>query len=342
MLDQVLDLLGLKPDHDLDLMQPGQNLTELTMRVGAAWQTCWPPERRIWYLCTTTTSSATALASFYARTPVAHVEAGLRTHNLASPWPEEANRQITGRLTQWHFAPTETARQNLRAENIGDEQICVTGNTIIDALFMVRDAITADPSREESLRVTLTSKGYAFDDTKKLILVTAHRRENFGDGFQNICAALDEIAAARPDCDIVYPVHLNPNVEKPVRAALGGRSNIHLIAPLEYEPFIWLMDKSHLVLTDSGGIQEEAPALGKPVLVMRDTTERPEAVEAGTVKLVGTDRALISSETLKLLSDETLYRQMSRAHNPYGDGQACARIISFMENRPDGQSEAIE
>ncbi|MGB1117263.1 MAG: non-hydrolyzing UDP-N-acetylglucosamine 2-epimerase [Parvibaculales bacterium] len=344
MLDQVLDLFGLKPDHDLDLMQPGQNLTELTMRVLSGMADVLAAEQPdlVFVHGDTTTSSATALASFYARTPVAHVEAGLRTHNLDSPWPEEANRQITGRLTQWHFAPTETARQNLRAENIGDEQICVTGNTVIDALFMVRDAITADPSREESLRVALTSKGYAFDDTKKLILVTAHRRENFGDGFQNICAALDEIAAARPDCDIVYPVHLNPNVEKPVRAALGGRSNIHLIAPLEYEPFIWLMDKSHLVLTDSGGIQEEAPALGKPVLVMRNTTERPEAVEAGTVKLVGTDRALISSETLKLLSDETLYRQMSRAHNPYGDGQACARIISFMENRPDGQSEAIE
>ena len=344
MLDQVLDLFGLKPDHDLDLMQPGQNLTELTMRVLSGMADVLAAEQPdlVFVHGDTTTSSATALASFYARTPVAHVEAGLRTHNLASPWPEEANRQITGRLTQWHFAPTETARQNLRAENIGDEQICVTGNTVIDALFMVRDAITADPSREESLRVALTSTGYAFDDTKKLILVTAHRRENFGDGFQNICAALDEIAATRPDCDIVYPVHLNPNVEKPVRAALGERSNIHLIAPLEYEPFIWLMDKSHLVLTDSGGIQEEAPALGKPVLVMRDTTERPEAVEAGTVKLVGTDRALISSETLKLLSDETLYRQMSRAHNPYGDGQACTRIISFMENRPDGQSEAIE
>lgn len=346
MLDQVLDLFGLKPDHDLDLMQPGQNLTELTMRVLSGMADVLAAEQPdlVFVHGDTTTSSATALASFYAQIPVAHVEAGLRTYNLASPWPEEANRQITGRLTQWHFAPTEKARQNLRAENIADDQICVTGNTVIDALFMVRDAITSDPTRDGRLRALLAGKGYAFDDTKKLILVTAHRRENFGDGFENICAALEEISEQRPDCDIVYPVHLNPNVEKPVRAALGGRDNIHLIAPLEYEPFIWLMDKSYLVLTDSGGIQEEAPALGKPVLVMRDTTERPEAVDAGTVKLVGTYRDLISRETLKLLSDDALYRRMSRAHNPYGDGQACDRIIGFLQNRinvhSDHQSKA--
>ncbi len=335
MLDQVLDLFDVQPDHDLDLMQPGQNLTELTTRVlnGLADVLAAEQPDLVFVHGDTTTSSATALASFYAQIPVAHVEAGLRTHNLASPWPEEANRQITGRLTQWHFAPTEQARENLRAENIADDQICVTGNTVIDALFMVRDAITSDPAREAKLCAALAGKGYAFEETGKLILVTAHRRENFGAGFENICAALDTIAAQRPDCDIVYPVHLNPNVEKPVRARLGGRNNIHLIAPLEYEPFIWLMDKSYLVLTDSGGIQEEAPALGKPVLVMRDTTERPEAVDAGTVKLVGTDRELISLETLNLLSDDGLYRQMSRAHNPYGDGQACARILAFLQNR---------
>lgn len=335
MLDQVLDLFDVQPDHDLDLMQPGQNLTELTTRVlnGLADVLAAEQPDLVFVHGDTTTSSATALASFYAQIPVAHVEAGLRTHNLASPWPEEANRQITGRLTQWHFAPTEQARENLRAENIADDQICVTGNTVIDALFMVRDAITSDPAREAKLCAALAGKGYAFEETGKLILVTAHRRENFGAGFENICAALDTIAAQRPDCDIVYPVHLNPNVEKPVRARLGGRNNIHLIAPLEYEPFIWLMDKSYLVLTDSGGIQEEAPALGKPVLVMRDTTERPEAVDAGTVKLVGTDRELISLETLNLLSDDGLYRQMSRAYNPYGDGQACARILAFLQNR---------
>jgi UDP-N-acetylglucosamine 2-epimerase (non-hydrolysing) len=335
MLDQVLDLFDVQPDHDLDLMQPGQNLTELTTRVlnGLADVLAAEQPDLVFVHGDTTTSSATALASFYAQIPVAHVEAGLRTHNLASPWPEEANRQITGRLTQWHFAPTEQARENLRAENIADDQICVTGNTVIDALFMVRDAIAGDPAREAKLCAALAGKGYAFEETGKLILVTAHRRENFGAGFENICAALDTIAAQRPDCDIVYPVHLNPNVEKPVRARLGGRNNIHLIAPLEYEPFIWLMDKSYLVLTDSGGIQEEAPALGKPVLVMRDTTERPEAVDAGTVKLVGTDRELISLETLNLLSDDGLYRQMSRAHNPYGDGQACARILAFLQNR---------
>ena len=335
MLDQVLDLFDVQPDHDLDLMQPGQNLTELTTRVlnGLADVLAAEQPDLVFVHGDTTTSSSTALASFYAQIPVAHVEAGLRTHNLASPWPEEANRQITGRLTQWHFAPTEQARENLRAENIADDQICVTGNTVIDALFMVRDAITSDPAREAKLCAALAGKGYAFEETGKLILVTAHRRENFGAGFENICAALDTIAAQRPDCDIVYPVHLNPNVEKPVRARLGGRNNIHLIAPLEYEPFIWLMDKSYLVLTDSGGIQEEAPALGKPVLVMRDTTERPEAVDAGTVKLVGTDRELISLETLNLLSDDGLYRQMSRAHNPYGDGQACARILAFLQNR---------
>lgn len=335
MLDQVLDLFDVQPDHDLDLMQPGQNLTELTTRVlnGLADVLAAEQPDLVFVHGDTTTSSATALASFYAQIPVAHVEAGLRTHNLASPWPEEANRQITGRLTQWHFAPTEQARENLRAENIADDQICVTGNTVIDALFMVRDAIASDPAREAKLCAALAGKGYALEETSKLILVTAHRRENFGAGFENICAALDTIAAQRPDCDIVYPVHLNPNVEKPVRARLGGRSNIHLIAPLEYEPFIWLMDKSYLVLTDSGGIQEEAPALGKPVLVMRDTTERPEAVDAGTVKLVGTDRELISLETLNLLSDDGLYRQMSRAHNPYGDGQACARILAFLQNR---------
>ena len=332
MLDQVLALFSIEPDYDLNLMQPNQTLTELTARVLTGMETVLAHAQPdlMFVHGDTTTSSTAALAGFYAQVPVAHIEAGLRTYNLAAPWPEEANRQITGRLTQWHFAPTAQARDNLLAENVTDGQICVTGNTVIDALFMVRDKIAADTGREARLTQLLAEKGFGFDATRSIILVTAHRRENFGAGFKNICAALAEIAAQHTDCDIVYPVHLNPNVQKPVHEALAGYANIHLIEPLDYEPFVWLIDKSYLVLTDSGGIQEEAPGLGKPVLVMRDTTERPEAVNAGTVKLVGTDQRLIVEETNRLLTDAAHYEAMSRAHNPYGDGQACARIISFL------------
>ena len=332
MLDQVLDLFEIVPDYDLNLMQPGQTLTGLTTRVLEGMQSVLAEARADLVLVhgDTTTSSATALASFYARTDVAHIEAGLRTHNMHSPWPEEANRQITGRLTKWHFSPTPQAKDNLLAENIVAEQICVTGNTVVDALFMARDQITADPAREARLSDIIAETGFAYDATRRIILVTAHRRENFGDGFRNICGALSDLASTYPDCDIVYPVHLNPNVQKPVHDLLGQKQNIYLIAPLDYEPFIWLMDKAHIVLTDSGGIQEEAPSLGKPVLVMRDTTERPEALAAGTVKLVGTDRDMIVRETARLLDDGAHYEEMARAHNPYGDGEACARIISFL------------
>ncbi|MDA8712182.1 UDP-N-acetylglucosamine 2-epimerase (non-hydrolyzing) [Alphaproteobacteria bacterium] len=339
MLDQVLDLFEIVPDYDLNLMQPGQTLTGLTTRVLEGIQSVLAEARPdlVFVHGDTTTSSATALASFYARTDVAHIEAGLRTHNLHSPWPEEANRQITGRLTKWHFSPTPQAKDNLLAENIVAEQICVTGNTVVDALFMARDQITADPAREARLSDIIAETGFAYDAARRIILVTAHRRENFGDGFQNICGALSDLASTYPDCDIVYPVHLNPNVQKPVHDLLGQKQNIHLIAPLDYEPFIWLMDKAHIVLTDSGGIQEEAPSLGKPVLVMRDTTERPEALAAGTVKLVGTDRDMIMRETARLLDDGAHYEEMARAHNPYGDGEACARIISFLTEHANAE-----
>ena len=332
MLDQVLDLFEIVPDYDLNLMQHGQTLTGLTTRVLEGMQSVLAeaqPEL-VFVHGDTTTSSATALASFYAQTDVAHIEAGLRTHNLHSPWPEEANRQITGRLTKWHFSPTQQAKDNLIAENIAAEQICVTGNTVVDALFMARDRIAADATRETRLTNIVAEKGFAYDAARRIILVTAHRRENFGDGFENICGALNDLANTYPDCDIVYPVHLNPNVQEPVHDLLGENRNIHLVTPLDYEPFIWLMDKAYIVLTDSGGIQEEAPSLGKPVLVMRDTTERPEALTAGTVKLVGVNRGMIVYEASRLLDDTAHYEEMARAHNPYGDGDACARIISFL------------
>lgn len=332
MLDQVINLFGITPEHDLDLMQPGQSLSELSNRVLSGMEKVLSevkPEL-VFVHGDTTTSSMTALAAFYQQIDVAHIEAGLRTHNLYAPWPEEANRQITGRLTKWHFAPTPLARQNLLDENIPDPQICVTGNTVIDALYWVRDQIGQDAARDAHLHAGIADKGFDFDPDRKLVLITAHRRENFGDGFQNICKALAGLAESNPTCDFVYPVHLNPNVQKPVHELLGDKPNIHLIVPLDYEPFIWLMNKSHIVLTDSGGIQEEAPGLGKPVLVMRDTTERPEALKAGTVKLVGTDRALIMHEIQTLLDNDAAYAEMSRAHNPYGDGQACQRIIDFL------------
>ena len=338
MLDQVLNLFDITPEHDLDLMQPGQSLTALSNRVLTGMEQVLSEVKPdlVFVHGDTTTSSMTALAAFYQQIDVAHIEAGLRTHNLYAPWPEEANRQITGRLTKWHFAPTELARQNLRAENTPDAQICVTGNTVIDALYWVRDQIGEDAARDADLRAGIAENGFDFSPERRVILITAHRRENFGAGFQNICKAFATLAENNPDCDLVYPVHLNPNVQKPVHELLGDKPNIHLIAPLDYEPFIWLMDKSHIVLTDSGGIQEEAPGLGKPVLVMRDTTERPEAVEAGTVKLVGTDSALIVNEIQTLLDDESAYAEMSRAHNPYGDGKACRRVIDFLSEQING------
>jgi len=335
MLDQVLTLFDIQPDYDLDLMQPGQSLTALTTRVLHGMENLLAEEKPdlVFVHGDTTTSSATALAAFYAQADIAHIEAGLRTHDLTAPWPEEANRQITGRLTKWHFAPTNKAKQNLLAENVPDERICVTGNTVIDALHHVRDAMRADDAKDAQISAALAVAGFQHDPTRRVILVTAHRRENFGQGFQNICAALAALAEAHADCDIVYPVHLNPNVQKPVHEYLAEHANIYLIAPLDYAPFIWMMDKSHIVLTDSGGVQEEAPGLGKPVLVMRETTERPEAVEAGTVRLVGTNVDAITDNVARLLQEDAAYEQMSRAHNPYGDGKACARIIKFLKER---------
>ncbi|MCL2897872.1 non-hydrolyzing UDP-N-acetylglucosamine 2-epimerase [Brenneria tiliae] len=330
MLDQVLRLFSITPDYDLDIMRPGQSLSEISCRILAGLEPVmaeFKPDLVLVHGDTTTTLT-TSLAAFYQRIPVGHVEAGLRTGNLYSPWPEEANRKLTGHLAMIHFAPTENSRQNLLREHLSDRQIFVTGNTVIDALFWVRDCIV----NNEDLRRRLDEK-YAFlDADKKLILVTGHRRESFGGGFERICGALADIARRHPEAQIVYPVHLNPNVGEPVNRILSGIGNVKLIAPQDYLPFVYLMNRSYLILTDSGGIQEEAPSLGKPVLVMRDATERPEAVEAGTVRLVGTDVVKIVDTVSQLLSDDNEYQAMSRAHNPYGDGHACRRIIDALKN----------
>lgn len=333
MLDQVLEVFEIKPDYDLNIMKPGQDLYDVTSNVLLGMKDVlldFKPDIVFVHGDTTTTLS-TSLASFYQQIDIAHVEAGLRTFDIYSPWPEEANRQITTKLCKFNFAPTELSKQNLINDGVSEEDIIVTGNTVIDALFLVMKKIESNSSERERLEKTINSKGYLFDTNKKVILVTGHRRENFGGGFINICEALKEIAEKNRDADIVYPVHLNPNVRKPVNELLNNISNIHLIEPLDYEPFIYLMSKSYLILTDSGGIQEEAPSLGKPVLVMRDTTERPEAVDAGTVKLVGTDKQLIIKEVQKLIDDKTSYEEMSKAHNPYGDGKACQRIIEALK-----------
>ncbi|WES68211.1 UDP-N-acetylglucosamine 2-epimerase (non-hydrolyzing) [Superficieibacter sp. HKU1] len=330
MLDQVLHLFSIIPDYDLNIMSPGQGLTEITCRILQGLKPIlesFKPDVVLVHGDTTTTI-ATSLAAFYQRIPVGHVEAGLRTGDLNSPWPEEGNRMLTGRLATWHFAPTENSRQNLRDENTLDEQIFVTGNTVIDALFWVRDRVMAD----EALRAELTARYPFLNNGKKMILVTGHRRESFGKGFEQICHALADIAAQNRDVQIVYPVHLNPNVSEPVNRILGHVDNVILIEPQDYLPFVWLMNHAWLILTDSGGIQEEAPSLGKPVLVMRDTTERPEAVEAGTVRLVGTDREDIVKQVTRLLYDDDEYQAMSRAHNPYGDGKACERILDALKN----------
>lgn len=330
MLDQVLKLFQIEPDFDLDIMKPGQDLYDITGRILKGIREVlkeFKPDVVLVHGDTSTTF-ATALAAFYEQIPVGHVEAGLRTGNLYSPWPEEANRKLTGVLAKWHFAPTETSRQNLVAESVPEINIEVTGNTVIDALLIVRDAINS--SRE--LRQKYKEQFSYLCEDRKLILVTGHRRENFGDGFERICEALAAIAARYPQVDVVYPVHLNPNVQEPVNRILKYFKNIHLISPLDYEPFVYLMDRSYLILTDSGGIQEEAPSLGKPVLVMRDTTERPEAILAGTVKLVGTEVGAIVGNAIQLIESSDAYGLMAKAHNPYGDGRACERIISKLKS----------
>lgn len=327
MLDQVLDLFDIKPDFDLNLMAPGQDLTEISSKVLLGMRDVfrkWKPDVVLVHGDTTTTA-ATAMAAFYQKITIAHVEAGLRTGDKYAPWPEEINRKLTGAIADIHFAPTESAKTNLLRENINENLIHVTGNTVVDALMSVRDIL----QNNRALNKQLEDKFNFLDPSRRLILVTGHRRENFGEGFENICQALNDIAK-RDDVDIVYPVHLNPNVQEPVSRILSGNKRIHLIQPQDYLPFVYLMNRSHIVITDSGGIQEEAPSLGKPVLVMRDVTERPEAVEAGTVKLVGTDRNRIATETQILLNNQSEYLFMSRAHNPYGDGRAAARIAKLI------------
>jgi UDP-N-acetylglucosamine 2-epimerase (non-hydrolysing) len=331
MLDQVLDMFDIKPDYDLNIMKPGQDLFDVTSNVLLGLKNVlndFNPDVVLVHGDTTTTSSA-SLAAFYNKIKVGHVEAGLRTGDLYSPWPEEANRQITGVLANYHFAPTTTSENNLLKENKDPKNVIVTGNTVIDALFLALDKIEKNDELKTKIVESINSQ-YELKEDKKLILVTGHRRENFGDGFINICEALKTLASNNPDIDIVYPVHLNPNVQKPVKEILSDTPNVFLIEPLQYEQFIYMMNKSYFIITDSGGVQEEAPSLGKPVLVMRDTTERPEAVEAGTVKLVGTNKEMIIKEAQKLINNQEEYNKMSKAHNPYGDGKACERIVEFM------------
>lgn len=335
MLDQVLKVFDITPDIDLNLMKPGQDLFDVTASVLTGMRDVLrthKPDALLVHGDTSTTLAA-AMASFYLGVPVGHVEAGLRTHDLQAPFPEEFNRQVASKLTKWHFAPTAFSRQNLIDERVPEAAISVTGNTVIDALFWMLGRIDADAQRRSALDVFLT-KQLNFDwQNQRFVLMTGHRRENFGDGFLQICHALKELAARYPAVQFVYPVHLNPNVQQPVNAILANVANVanvHLIAPLDYEPFVYLLKHSHIVLTDSGGIQEEAPSLGKPVLVMRDVTERPEAIEAGTVRLVGADQGRIVANVAELLDNEASYLAMSKAHNPYGDGKACARIISIL------------
>lgn len=328
MLDQVLDFFEITPDYDLDLMKPNQNLYSLTSDIITEMKVVledFQPDY-VYVHGDTTTTMAASIASFYSGAKVCHVEAGLRTHNKRSPFPEEINRQVAGRICDYHFAPTETSRENLLNENINDKDILVTGNTVIDALLESSKKVESIDNEEINKLKDLV------DPSKKLILVTGHRRENHGQGFINICKALKEIAVEKPEVQIIYPVHLNPNVQKPVYEILSGIDNIKLIDPLAYPAFVWMMNQSYLIITDSGGVQEEAPSLGKPVLVMRDTTERPEAVDAGTVILVGTDTERIVSEAFELLENENKYNQMSALHNPYGDGLACERIANFIKN----------
>ena len=341
MLDQVLNIFGIVPDYDLNIMKPGQDLYDVTARILSGMRdilTRTPPDVLLVH-GDTTTSMAVALAAFYQQIPVGHVEAGLRTHNIYSPWPEEMNRQITGRIATYHFAPTPLSKGNLLREGIDKSRILVTGNTVIDALYAVVNKIKDDVPLQLSLRKELKAAGYdtgrlVMKEGRRLVLITGHRRENFGDGFLHICRAIKMLSEKYLDVDFVYPMHLNPNVRKPIKEVFGEnrQSNLFFIEPLEYLLFVYLMEKSYIVLTDSGGIQEEAPGLGKPVLVMRDTTERPEALEAGTVKLVGTDYDKIIFEVSSLLGDTQYYRKMSQAINPYGDGQACRRIVDALRS----------
>lgn len=337
MLDQVLRLFDIHPDYDLNIMKQGQDLYDITARVLTGMREVLQDAHPDLVLVhgDTTTSTAAALAAFYQQIPVGHVEAGLRTHNIYSPWPEEMNRQITGRIATFHFTPTLLSKKNLLAENISEQAITVTGNTVIDALYHVVEKIKKDDKMRQQLEDELDRAGYKMkrltkQTGRKLVLITGHRRENFGEGFISICKAIKMLAEQHPQVDFVYPMHLNPNVRKPIREVFGDTAlpNMFFIEPLEYLPFVYLMEQSALVLTDSGGIQEEAPGLGKPVLVMRDTTERPEALDAGTVKLVGTDFHKIVTETSCLLEDAAYYEQMSKAVNPYGDGLACQRIVT--------------
>lgn len=340
MLDQVLRLFAIRPDYDLDIMRQGQDLYDVTARIltgmrGVLEEVC--PDVVLVH-GDTTSSTAAALAAFYRQIPVGHVEAGLRTHDIYSPWPEEMNRQLTGRIATYHFAPTPLSRQNLLAENVRPERITVTGNTVIDALYMVENKIKGDKALDAELEDILSQAGYdvaRLVGGRRLVLITGHRRENFGEGFLSICRAIRTLAERHPAVDFVYPMHLNPNVRKPIHEVFGeslsNLGNMFFIEPLEYLSFVYLMEKSTIVLTDSGGIQEEAPGLGKPVLVMRDTTERPEALDAGTVRLVGTDYGKIVTEVSALLNEPARYEAMSHAVNPYGDGLACCRIADFLE-----------
>ena len=337
MLDQVLRIFEIVPDYDLNIMKQGQDLYDVTARVLTGMREVLKEAKPDVVLVhgDTTTSTAAALAAFYQQIPVGHVEAGLRTHNIYSPWPEEMNRQLTGRIATWHFAPTPLSRQNLLAEGVKKETVTVTGNTVIDALYWVVDKIKSDKALDADLESLLLMAGYdtgRLKDGRRLVLITGHRRENFGDGFIRMCRAIKALTEKYPEVDFVYPMHLNPNVRRPIHEVFGEDlshwGNMFFIEPLEYLSFVYLMEKSFIVLTDSGGIQEEAPGLGKPVLVMRDTTERPEALEAGTVKLVGTDYGKIVGEVSMLLDDKDAYERMSRAVNPYGDGKACGRIVA--------------
>ena len=341
MLDQVLRIFEIEPDYDLNIMKQGQDLYDVTARVLTGMREVLKEAKPDVVLVhgDTTTSMAAALAAFYQQIPVGHVEAGLRTHNIYSPWPEEMNRQLTGRMATWHFAPTPLSRQNLLAEGVKEEAVTVTGNTVIDALYWVVDKIKSDNALDAELESLLAKAGYdtgRLKDGRRLVLITGHRRENFGDGFIRMCCAIKALTEKYPGVDFVYPMHLNPNVRRPIHEVFGEDlshlGNMFFIEPLEYLSFVYLMEKSFIVLTDSGGIQEEAPGLGKPVLVMRDTTERPEALEAGTVKLVGTDYDKIVGEVSALLEDKGYYETMSHAVNPYGDGKACGRIIKSLCN----------
>ncbi len=339
MLDQVLQIFEITPDYDLNIMKQGQDLYDVTARVLLGMRDVLKEAQPDVVLVhgDTTTSTAAALAAFYQQIPVGHVEAGLRTHNIYSPWPEEMNRQITGRITTYNFSPTPLSRENLLKENVAEEKIIVTGNTVIDALYWVVNKIKEDATLQSSLADVLKRSGYdvaRIDGGKKLVLITGHRRENFGDGFISMCRAIQTLTRRYPEVDFVYPMHLNPNVRKPIHEVFGEDlsqlGNMFFIEPLEYLSFVYLMEKATIVLTDSGGIQEEAPGLGKPVLVMRDTTERPEALDAGTVKLVGTDFDKIVNSVSELLDDEEAYQRMSQAVNPYGDGKACPRIVAHL------------